>query len=119
MKGWLFIIAGGLFETSWAYTMKMSEGFTEIPWIVATLVLLAISMILLNEGFRRNVPVGAGYSVWVGIGAVGSAITGVLLFDDPLTIARAVFIAMIIGGVIGLHMTDAGTDSDLSQQDNS
>ncbi len=103
MNPWLFIILGGLFETGWALTIKLSDGFTEPVWLIPTLILLVISMYLLNKGLHNGLPAGPAYIVWVGIGAVGSIILGVVLFNDVLTFAKAVFLAMILIGVFGIE----------------
>jgi quaternary ammonium compound-resistance protein SugE len=96
---------GGLFETAWAVTMKYSDGFSDIFWTILTLGLLGFSIYMLNGGIRRGLPVGGGYAVWVGIGAIGSIVAGILLFSESLLITRLIFAALIIIGVIGVELT--------------
>lgn len=103
-RGWLWVLAGGVAETAWATFMKMSDGFTGILYVVLMLVFLAVSMYLLNMGFRAGLPTGPCYAVWVGIGAVGSVLVGVLAFDDALNLAGWACIALIVGGVVGLNL---------------
>lgn len=103
MNPWMFILIGGLFETFWAVTMNMSDGFTIIPWTVATLILLFISVLLLNQGLKLGLPVGASYSVWVGIGSIGSVVAGVLLFDESIGFVKVLLLALIIAGIVGLE----------------
>ena len=106
MNPWLIIIIGGVFETCWAITMKMSEGFTNIIWTLITLGFMACSIWLLNKGMNSgNIPIGSGYSVWVGIGAVGSIILGIIIYKEPLTLLRMIFATVIIIGIIGVEMS--------------
>jgi quaternary ammonium compound-resistance protein SugE len=110
MNPWIYVVIGGLFETGWAVTLKMSDGFSDLPWTAATLVLLLISMVLLNKGLGKGLPAGSAYSVWVGIGAVGSVAAGMVLFGDSMSILKALFVSMILIGVIGIERTKSGAD---------
>jgi len=103
MNPWYYVILGGVFETGWAITMKLSDGFTEILWIIPTVILIVISTMLLNRGLTAKLPTGSAYSVWVGIGAVGSLISGMILFQDSMTPIKMAFVIMIIAGVIGIE----------------
>lgn len=103
-RGWLWIFAGGMAETAWAVFMKMSNGFTDILFDALMVVFLFISLYLLNRGFREGLPTGPGYAVWVGIGALGSVIVGILYFNDTFTILGWGCIALIIAGVVGLNL---------------
>lgn len=103
-KAWLWILAGGVFETGWATGMKMSEQFTDIPWTVATLVMIVCSVLLLNKGLKSGLPMGPCYAVWVGIGAIGSIIVGLLAFGETLNILGWAFLVVIIIGVLGLNL---------------
>lgn len=100
MAWWILVIAG-LFEVAWASGLKASNGFTRLGPTIFTLVTLAISMGLLAISLR-SIPVGTGYAVWTGIGAVGTACVGILLFGDPATPLRIGFLALIVFGIIGL-----------------
>jgi quaternary ammonium compound-resistance protein SugE len=107
---------GGLFETAWAVTMKYSDGFSDIFWTVATLGLLGCSIYMLNGGIRRGLPVGGGYSVWVGVGAIGSIVMGILLFSESVLITRLFFAALIIMGIIGVELTCGPSEENGDQQ---
>lgn len=100
---WLYVIVGGLFETAFAVSLKESNGFTRLWPTVSFVITVAISMGLLGLGLR-DLPVGTAYAVWVGIGAVGTAIVGMLFFDDPATFLRLAAIGLIVGGVILLNL---------------
>lgn len=110
-RAWAEIVAGGAFETAWALTMKLSDQFTDPLWTAATLILLGCSTVLLDQALKHNIPVGIGYSVWVGIGAVGSIVMGAILYGEVITAMRAVFAALIIGGVVGLQLSHKDSGS--------
>jgi quaternary ammonium compound-resistance protein SugE len=98
----LLLIASGL-EVAWAIGLKYTQGFTQ-PWpSVATIAAMAISMYLL-AGAARGLPIGTAYAVWTGIGAVGTAIAGMLLLNESRDLARIICIGLIILGVVGLKM---------------
>lgn len=103
-RAWLWILAGGVAETAWATFMKMSNGFTDILFDALMVVFLFVSLYFLNMGFRKGLPTGPCYAVWVGIGAVGSVLVGVFHFGDTLGIVSWACLALIVGGVIGLNL---------------
>ncbi len=98
---WMLLLLAGLFEVVWAVGLKYSEGFTRLWPSVATVIAMLISMVLLAMAMR-TLPVGTAYSVWVGIGAVGTVIFGIALWDEPVNAARMISVAFIVIGVIGL-----------------
>lgn len=100
---WLLVIVGGLFETAFALFLKASDGFTKLWPTLGFAVSVTISMGLLGLGLR-DLPVGTAYAVWVGIGAVGTALVGILYLDDPATILRVLAISLIVGGVVMLNL---------------
>lgn len=100
---WLILFIAGLFEICWAIGLKYSDGFTDLRWSLFTLVTLAISMLLLAHALR-TLPVGTAYAIWTGIGAVGTALLGIMLFGEPRTAMRLLFIGFIVAGIIGLRM---------------
>ena len=101
---WILLIVAGLFETAWAIGLKYADGFTR-PWpSLLTVVALAASMVLLALAVRV-LPIGTAYAVWVGIGALGAAALGVALFQEPLTLARAGFLLLLLVSIVGLRLT--------------
>lgn len=101
---WIVLIIAGLFEICWAVGLKYSEGFTRLVPSIFTLVTLGISMLLLAKA-SQVLPIGTAYGVWVGVGALGAAILGVVLFQEQLTIARGVFLVMLLVSIIGLKLS--------------
>lgn len=107
MHPWLILFLAGLAEIGWVIGLKYSEGFTR-PWPSAiTIVMIAISMWLLGEA-ARTLPIGTAYAVWTGIGALGAAIAGLLLFGESATAMRLSCIALIVAGVVGLKLSTPG-----------
>jgi len=98
---WLILFVAGLFEICWAVGLKYAQGFTNTGWTAFTIVTLTASMVLLAQALR-TLPVGTAYAVWTGIGAVGTAILGIVLFGEPRTVFRLLFIGMIVAGIVGL-----------------
>lgn len=101
-RAWLLIGIAGLFEVVWAMSLKYSEGFTKPAASAVTLGAMAISMWLLAQGLRV-LPAGTGYAVWTGIGAVGTAILGIILLDESKSMPRLACIGLIVVGIVGLR----------------
>lgn len=100
---WLIVIVAGLFEVGWAIGLKYTDGFTR-PWpTIATLVAMVVSVWLLSIGMR-TLPVGTAYSVWVGIGAIGTVVLGIVLFAEPASAARLISVGLIVAGIVGLKL---------------
>jgi len=100
---WVYLFVGGFFECVWAVSMKYSEGFTKLwPSIVTVLSMIA-SLWLLSLAMK-SLPAGTAYAVWTGIGAVGVAVAGMLLFDEPRELIRILSILLIVAGVLGLRL---------------
>ncbi len=99
---WLYLIVGGLFEVGFTTTLRFVEGFRNVPWTLAFLVSVAISMGLL-ELAARSIPMGTAYAVWGGIGALGTVAVGILFFDEPATIVRLLLILLIVAAIAGLR----------------
>lgn len=99
---WPLLIVAGLFEIAWAIGLEYSEGFSKPLPTLGTAVAIVLSMVFLAKAVER-LPIGTAYAVWTGIGAVGTASLGVVLFDEPATLARAGFIGLIVVGIVGLH----------------
>ncbi|MBA2665412.1 MAG: multidrug efflux SMR transporter [Trueperaceae bacterium] len=101
---WLMVVVAGLFETGWAIGLKYTEGFTRLGPTVLTAIALVISMVLLGLA-ARDLPIGTAYAVWVGIGALGAAVLGVVLFGEPLTAPRIAFLTLLLISIVGLRLT--------------
>ena len=101
---WIVLVIAGLLETGWAIGMKYTEGWTKLTPSLLTVAAMIVSMGLLGWAVN-TIPIGTGYAVWVGIGATGAAILGILLFGEPATAGRLVFLAMLIVAIIGLKFT--------------
>jgi len=101
---WVYLFTAALFEIAWAIGLKYTQGFTKLWPSVLTIAAMVISLACLAMAVR-TIPVGTGYAIWTGIGAVGTAILGVILFAEPLTAWRVVCLLLIVAGVIGLKFT--------------
>jgi len=102
-QAWILLALAGLLEIAWAVGMKFTDGFTRIGPSAFVLVVALLSFWLLALAMKA-LPVGTAYAVWVGIGAAGAALFGMLLFREPATVARIVCLLMIVGGVAGLRL---------------
>ncbi len=102
-NGWLLLLAAGLLEIIWAIGLKYTEGFSRLLPSVITIAAMIASVWLLALALK-SIPVGTGYAVWTGIGAVGTAILGIVLFSEPATAARLACIGLIVAGIFGLKM---------------
>lgn len=100
---WFILFVAGLFEVGWAIGLKYTDGFTKPLPTILTLVSMAISVVLLGIALK-TLPVGTGYAVWTGIGSVGTAILGIVLFGDPATVLRLACIGLILAGIVGLKL---------------
>jgi quaternary ammonium compound-resistance protein SugE len=100
---WMLLIVAGLVEVVWAVGLKYTNGFTRFLPSAVTLTAMALSMVLLARALRA-IPVGTGYAVWTGIGAVGTALVGILLLGEPKSAGRLIAIAAIVGGIVGLKL---------------
>lgn len=100
---WALLILAGLFEVVWAIGIKYTEGFTRFWPSLITLASMVASVVLLGLSVK-TLPVGTAYAVWVGVGAVGTAILGIVLFAEAATLGRLISLGLIIVGIIGLKM---------------
>ncbi|WP_334164750.1 quaternary ammonium compound efflux SMR transporter SugE [Phenylobacterium sp.] len=98
---WVILFVAGLFEIGWAIGLKYTDGFTRLVPTALTAVSLVASMGLLGMAVR-SLPIGTAYAVWTGIGAVGTAVLGIVLFREPATVARLVCLGLIVAGILGL-----------------
>lgn len=98
---WVVLFVAGLFEVGWAIGLKYSDGFTKLVPSMLTGISMVISVVLLGVALK-SLPVGTGYAVWTGIGTVGTAVLGMALLGEPVTLARIVCISLVVIGVLGL-----------------
>jgi quaternary ammonium compound-resistance protein SugE len=100
---WIILVLAGLLEVGWAVGLKYSAGFTRpIPSVLTAIAMLG-SVVLLGMALR-NLPLGTAYAIWTGIGTVGTAIFGIMMFGEPASAARIVCIALIVSGILGLKL---------------
>jgi quaternary ammonium compound-resistance protein SugE len=103
---WVLLLVAGLLEVGWAIGLKYTEGFTRLWPSVFTLVSMVASVVLLGIAMK-SLPVGTSYAIWVGVGAVGTATLGIVLFGEPANIGRLVSLGLIVAGIVGLKLTTA------------
>ncbi|MDC2890997.1 quaternary ammonium compound efflux SMR transporter SugE [Psychrosphaera sp. 1_MG-2023] len=100
---WIILFIAGLFEISWAIGLKYTDGFTKLWPTVGTMFSLIASFLLLGIALK-TLPVGTAYAIWVGIGAVGTAVFGILLFDESTDVLKLVSLGLICAGIVGLKL---------------
>jgi quaternary ammonium compound-resistance protein SugE len=100
---WLIVVLAGLFEVGWAIGLKYTDGFTRLWPTVGTLLAMIISLGLLGVAMK-SLPVGTSYAVWVGVGAVGTAILGIVLLGEPANAGRLISLGLIVAGIVGLKL---------------
>ncbi|MBZ0178899.1 MAG: quaternary ammonium compound efflux SMR transporter SugE [Melioribacteraceae bacterium] len=100
---WILLFIAGIFEIGWAVGLKYTEGLTKLYPSIFTIAAMLLSFYFLAAAVK-TIPIGTGYAVWTGIGAVGTTILGILLFDEPKNIMRILCIFLIIIGIIGLKI---------------
>ena len=101
---WLELLLAGGLEVFWSTFMKLSEGFTRPLYTVLTLIGLALSFLFLSQA-TRVLPLGTAYAIWTGIGAGGAVVVGIVIFKEPVTALRMVFVVLLLTGIIGLKAT--------------
>ena len=100
---WIYLLIAGIFEIAWAIGMKLSDGFSNLIISILTICGMIASFYFLALALK-NIPLGTAYAVWTGIGTIGTVIFGILLFKEPVTVARIVCIMFIISGITGLKV---------------
>jgi quaternary ammonium compound-resistance protein SugE len=103
--GWLYLIFAGLFEVAFTTCLKLSNNFTHRWWSIGFFLSISLSFYLLNKAIQ-TIPIGTGYAVWTGIGAVGTALMGIFLFNEPSAFWRVFFITLLIASIIGLKVVN-------------
>lgn len=106
MNPWVWLILAGCFEIGFTTFMKLSNGFSRIPYTVGFAVCAILSFVLLNKA-TTAIPLGTAYAVWTGVGAFGTAVVGIVFFKDPADTWRLVFLTTLIGSIIGLKVVSA------------
>ncbi|MFI9624916.1 DMT family transporter [Streptomyces sp. NPDC052042] len=101
---WFLLVLAGLLEVAWSIGMKYTEGFTKLWPSVFTGAGIVVSMVLLSHA-ARTLPIGTAYGVWVGIGAAGAAVIGMMVLGEPATAARIFFVCLLLVAVVGLKAT--------------
>ena len=101
---WLLLFVAGLFEIGWAIGLKYTEGFSRLWPTIGTAISMLLSVCLLGLAMK-SLPVGTAYAVWVGVGAIGTALLGMILFGESTSVARLLCLALILAGIIGLKLT--------------
>jgi quaternary ammonium compound-resistance protein SugE len=104
---WIILLLAGLCEIAWAIGLKYTEGFTR-PWPTALTLAAMVASVLLLGVAMKTLPVGTAYAVWVGIGAVGTAILGIVLFAEPASAGRIISLGLIVAGIVGLKLATPG-----------
>jgi quaternary ammonium compound-resistance protein SugE len=100
---WVLLLVAGLLEVGWAIGLKYTDGFTKLWPSVFTLAAMAGSVVLLGIAMK-SLPVGTSYAVWVGVGAIGTAILGIVLFGESANFGRLVSLGLILAGIVGLKL---------------
>ncbi len=103
---WVYLLIAGVFEVVWVIGLKYAQGFTRLYPSLITLGGMAVSFYLLALAVK-DLPMGTAYAVWTGIGALGAALMGAILFQEPLNLPRLLFLFLILTGILGLKLTSA------------
>ena len=103
---WLILVLAGLFEVAWAIGLKYTDGFTRLWPSIGTGAAMVVSLGLLGLAMK-SLPVGTSYAIWVGVGAVGTAILGIVLLGEPANAGRLVSLGLIVAGIVGLKLASA------------
>jgi quaternary ammonium compound-resistance protein SugE len=101
---WIYLLVAGIFEIVWAIGLKYTNGFTKFWPSVVTVIGMIVSFYYLSQA-TKVLPIGTAYTIWTGIGAAGAVILGIILFNEPKTLLRFMFLAFVITGIIGLKVT--------------
>jgi len=102
--GWIYILIASIFEISWAVGLKYSQGLTQLKESIFTIITMLLSFYFLSLGVKY-IPIGTAYAVWTGIGTAGTALYGILFFNEPKELIRISFILLIMIGIVGLRLT--------------
>lgn len=100
---WVYLIIAGLFEVGFTTSLKLSDNFANRWWTTSFFICISLSFFFLNKAVQ-TIPMGTGYAVWTGIGAFGTAIVGIVFFDEPSEFWRLFFLCLLIGSILGLKL---------------
>ena len=100
---WVLLVLAGMFEIGWAIGLKYTHGFTRLWPSIGTVLAMIVSLWLLGVAMK-DLPVGTAYAIWVGVGAVGTAILGIVLFNEPASALRITSLLLIVAGIVGLKL---------------
>lgn len=103
---WIYLVVAGLFEVGFTTSLKMSDNFSNKGWAALFFACISLSFYFLNRAIQ-HIPMGTAYAVWTGIGAVGTVIVGIFIFDEPSDFWRMLFIFLLIGSILGLKFVSA------------
>ena len=103
-SAWAWVILGGIVEAVYTTFMGLADGMTDLLYTVLGLSLSIVGTVLLNQGLKRGLAMGASYAVWVGVGVVGAAIADIVVFSNGLNILGYMFLAITMGGIVGLNL---------------
>jgi quaternary ammonium compound-resistance protein SugE len=106
IMAWVILVLAGLFEIVWAYSMKLSDGFTRLTPSIVTLIFMVFSFALLAYAMR-TLPLGTAYTIWTGIGAVGSFLVGILILGEPASAMRMLAAVLIIAGLVLMKLSSS------------
>ncbi|KTD65955.1 quaternary ammonium compound efflux SMR transporter SugE [Legionella shakespearei] len=104
LLAWIYLVFAGLLEVCWAIGLKYTDGFSKFVPSLLTLIAIAGSMFLLAKA-AQSLPIGTAYAIWVGIGALGTAVMGIILFQEPLSVLRILFLLLLLVSIVGLKYT--------------
>jgi len=104
---WIILVIAGLFEVGWAVGLKYTDGLTRLWPTVGTVLAMIVSVVLLGVAMK-SLPLGTAYSVWVGVGAVGTVVLGIVLLGEPASAARLISIGLVVAGIVGLKLSTPG-----------
>ena len=101
---WAILILAGIFEVIWAYSMKLSDGFTKLTPSVVTIIFMILSVVLLSISMK-TLPLGTAYTIWTGIGAIGSFVIGIMVLNEPMTAMRMIAAVLIVSGLVLMKLS--------------
>ena len=101
---WAILILAGIFEVIWAYSMKLSDGFTKLTPSIVTIIFMILSVVLLSISMK-TLPLGTAYTIWTGIGAIGSFVIGIIILNVPMTAMRMIAAVLIVSGLVLMKLS--------------